>query len=206
MQIRGRRVAAAPRKAEALLSYVAMQAGFSAPRDAIIDLLWTDRGVEQARHSLRQTMFVLRRILGAHVFTDDSRAIGFAPGSIRTDVGELRALAGSPARSDLAAAAQLYTGPLLDRFPSIAADFDQWLERTRSELTNCAIELLARLSQMSFTDGDVVLGVSAAERLLALDPLREDSHRILMMAYQRAGRRTDAIRQSEICKTHFGES
>ena len=201
MQVRGRRVATAPRKAEALLTYVALQQGFSAPRDAIIDLLWTDRGVDQARHSLRQTMFVLRRVLGAHVFIDDSRAIGFALGSIRTDVGEFRGLAGSPARSDLAVAAQLYTGPLLDQFPSVAADFDQWLERTRSELTNCAIEVLGRLSQMCFADGDMVHGVSAAERLLALDPLREDCHRVLIMAYQQAGRRTDAIRQSEICRS-----
>ena len=45
MQIGSREAAAAPRKAEALLAYLSMQDGYSAPRDAIIDLLWTDRGV-----------------------------------------------------------------------------------------------------------------------------------------------------------------
>ena len=200
MQIGSRKAAAAPRKAEALLAYLSMQDGYSAPRDAIIDLLWTDRGVEQARHSLRQTMFVLRRIVGTGVFTDDTQAIGFLSGSIKTDVGEFRALAGSPARSDLAVAAQVYTGPLLDQFPSVAADFDQWLERARSDLTNSAIEMLVRLSHMCFADGHVALGVSTAERMLALDPLREDSHRALMLAYQQAGRRADAIRQSNICR------
>ena len=155
MQIGSREAAAAPRKAEALLAHLSMQDGYSAPRDAIIDLLWTDRGVEQARHSLRQTMFVLRRIVGTGVFTDDTRAIGFLPGRIKTDVGEFRELAGSPARSDLAVAAQLYTGPLLDQFPSVAADFDQWLERARSDLTNSAIEMLVRLSNMCFADGHV---------------------------------------------------
>lgn len=145
-------------------------------------------------------MFVLRRIVGTGVFTDDTQAIGFLSGSIKTDVGEFRALAGSPARSDLAVAAQVYTGPLLDQFPSVAADFDQWLERARSDLTNSAIEMLVRLSHMCFADGHVALGVSTAERMLALDPLREDSHRALMLAYQQAGRRADAIRQSNICR------
>jgi prepilin-type processing-associated H-X9-DG protein len=200
MQIGSTAAAAAPRKAEALLTYLAMQDGYSAPREAILDLLWTDRGIEQARHSLRQAMFVLRRIVGAGVFTDDARAIGIVPTSIRTDVGEFRTLVGSPARSDLAVAAQLYTGPLLGQFPSVAAEFDQWLERARSDLTSSAIELLARLSHMCFADGHVAVGVSAAERMLALDPLREDSHRALMLAYQQAGRRADAIRQSEICR------
>ena len=44
LQIGGRDAALRPRKAEALLTYLAMQDGYSAPREAIIDLLWTDRG------------------------------------------------------------------------------------------------------------------------------------------------------------------
>jgi DNA-binding SARP family transcriptional activator/Tfp pilus assembly protein PilF len=200
LQIMGREAALLPRKGQALLAYLALQDQQSVPRDALVDLLWTDRGAEQGRHSLRQMMFVLRRVVGNCVFTDDARTLSFMPGMVTTDVGEFLVRAGSPARSDLALAAKCYTGPLLGRFPAVLAEFDQWLDRARSDLTNSAIDTLARLSEACFADGDMALGVTTAERMLTLDPLREDCYRALMEAYRRVGRRADALRQFEVCK------
>lgn len=63
LTVAGRVVSSLPRKAQALLAYLAVQDGRPATRDTVSDLLWTDRGAEQARHSLRQTLLVLRREL-----------------------------------------------------------------------------------------------------------------------------------------------
>src|SRR4051794_16378917 len=52
------------RKAVALIAYLGLAPGMSASRDKLADLLWSDRGAEQARSSLRQTLAVLRRELG----------------------------------------------------------------------------------------------------------------------------------------------
>lgn len=59
--------------------------------------------------------------------------------------------------------------------------------------------MLGRLCDPCLADGDADPAVIEAERMLAIDTLREDSHRKLMEAYLRAGRRADAVRQYELC-------
>jgi TolB-like protein/Tfp pilus assembly protein PilF len=164
--------------------------------------LWTDRGVEQARHSLRQTLLVLRRALrdaGGDVIANNPSTLAFVPGMVETDVGRFRLLARSSDRAGLAEAAEVYAGPLLDRFPPVGGDFDDWLIVARSEVADVAIDSLRRLTDACLGAGDLHPAVLAAERMLALDLLREDSHRLMMEVYLRAGRRADAIRQYDAC-------
>jgi len=202
LRVGGRVVAALPRKARALLAYLAMQDGKPISREAMADLLWTDRGAEQARHSLRQTLLVLRRELkdaGEELFRAEDRNLMFPAGAVETDVGRFRALAASADRATLAEAAALYSGPLLQGFPGIAGDFDAWLERTRQDVIDSALDVLGRLADECLAAGDLPAAVIATERMLGLDPLREDLHRRLMEVYARSGRRADAIRQYTEC-------
>src|SRR5262245_11716882 len=52
------------RKVEALLAYLALPAGQTHPRDKLASLLWGELSEAQARASLRQSLFRLRRALG----------------------------------------------------------------------------------------------------------------------------------------------
>src|SRR5580704_14391079 len=54
-----------PKKAQALLAYLAMNRGRAIPRDRLADLLWSTSGPEQGRQSLRQSLAAVRRALGA---------------------------------------------------------------------------------------------------------------------------------------------
>jgi hypothetical protein len=47
--------------------------------------------------------------------------------------------------------------------------------------------------------GDPQSSVRLCERMLRIDPLREDNHRRLMLAYFLAGRRPDVVRQYDVC-------
>ncbi len=202
LSVAGREVTSLPRKAQALLGYLAMQDGRPVTRETVSDLLWTDRGAEQARHSLRQTLLVLRRALrdaGDDVIANNPSTLAFVPGMVETDVGRFRLLARSSDRAALAEASEIYAGSLLDRFPPVGGDFDDWLIVARSEVTDAAIAVLRRLTDACLAAGDVHPAVLAAERMLALDLLREDSHRLMMEVYLRAGRRADAIRQYDAC-------
>ena len=202
LSVAGREVTSLPRKAQALLGYLAMQDSRPVTRETVSDLLWTDRGAEQARHSLRQTLLVLRRALrdaGGDVIANNPSTLAFVPGMVETDVGRFRLLARSSERALLAEASELYDGSLLDRFPPVGGDFDDWLIVARSEVSDVAIDALRRLTDACLAAGDVAPAVTAAERMLALDLLREDSHRLLMEVYLRAGRRADAIRQYDAC-------
>jgi len=53
----------ATRKTRALLAYLALPPGRAHVRDKLTGLLWSDRGDEQARNSLRQALTELGRIL-----------------------------------------------------------------------------------------------------------------------------------------------
>ena len=202
LRVGGREVASIPRKARALLAYLAMQDGKPVSRETISDLLWTDRGVEQARHSLRQTLLVLRRELrdaGEDLIRSEDGVLSFRPEAVATDVGRFRVLARSRERADLAEAAELYAGPLLARFQPVAADFDDWVDRTRGEIAEVSLDVLGRLADCCLAAGDAHSAVLTTERMLAVDPLREDVHRRLIEAYARVERRADAIRQYNTC-------
>ena len=51
------------RKAEVLLTYLAMTPGQPHSRDRLMDLLWSDRSEDQARNSLRQELSALKKAL-----------------------------------------------------------------------------------------------------------------------------------------------
>src|SRR5262249_61465811 len=57
-------VAPPGRKVRALLACLALSLGKPWPREKLMALLWSDRGEEQARASLRQALAELRRALG----------------------------------------------------------------------------------------------------------------------------------------------
>src|SRR4030095_9940582 len=53
----------ATRKTRALLAYLALPPGRAHARDKLTSLLWSDRGDQQARNSLRQALTELGRVL-----------------------------------------------------------------------------------------------------------------------------------------------
>ena len=64
LRVGGREIVVS-RKARALIAYLAINPGQPAARDTVSDLLWSRRGAEQQRHSLRQTLVELRRVFAA---------------------------------------------------------------------------------------------------------------------------------------------
>ena len=60
----GRETEVSSKKNRALLAILALALGHQATRERLCGLLWSDRGEEQARGSLRQSLAVLRKELG----------------------------------------------------------------------------------------------------------------------------------------------
>jgi DNA-binding SARP family transcriptional activator len=57
------RLGKVPKKARALLAFLAAQVGQPVTRERLADLLWPYQGSEQARHSLRNCLLELRKAL-----------------------------------------------------------------------------------------------------------------------------------------------
>jgi len=75
------------KKARALLSYLALQPGKMYSRDKLAALLWEESTPTQARHSLRQTLMVLRQSLLQidTVFVRDGDNLAVASGTIEAN-------------------------------------------------------------------------------------------------------------------------
>ena len=61
----GATLSIASKKGQALLAYLALTAGQRHSRDKLAILLWSDRPDDRARHSLRQCVLTLRKVLGS---------------------------------------------------------------------------------------------------------------------------------------------
>src|SRR5512134_3396239 len=90
----GRAAIPAGRKVRALLACLALSPGKPWPREKLMALLWSDRGEEQARASLRQALAELRRALGEpSPLRTEHDAVSLDPAMIAVDAPEFERLA-----------------------------------------------------------------------------------------------------------------
>ncbi|MGN7737878.1 alpha/beta hydrolase [Sinorhizobium sp. Sb3] len=193
---------ASTRKARALVAYLALQAEHSQSREKLAALLWGEVGEEQSRASLRQTLSVLRRSLGATgrewlLIKGDRVVLDLRDGDL--DVRQFEALAAGSATVDLEQANALYCGELLEGFDLAEDPFEDWLRIERERLRLLAIAVLENLITRHIAANEPVAAVPVATRLLCLEPLREDIHRTLMRVYAAQGQFNLALAQYQRC-------
>ena len=195
------------RKARALLAYLAMRPDEPQPREKLMTLLWTESDPESARHSLRQTLTVLRQDLAPLGWADDvlaGEALCLDPRLLRVDVADFERFAHGPDVHRLEQAAAAYRGDFLEGLVTGEDAFESWLAGERDRLQAEALSVLDRLVAIHAAAGATAEVARAAMRLLALDPLREDVHRQLMRLHAREGRRNAALRQYRACADALG--
>ncbi len=191
------------RKAEALLAYLAVAPGQSAPRETLAALLWGGFEQPRARQSLRQVLLALGRTLNAGsapVLQVTSQAVSLAPGRLRVDVQELTRLAAEGSAPSLSAAAALYRGEILAGLRIDAPEFEEWLSDIRDKLRDLVTKALSELLKHQEESDEVAAAAVTGRQILALDPFREDVHRRLMRLYGRHGMRSSALLQYRECR------
>jgi DNA-binding SARP family transcriptional activator len=169
------------RKGCALLAYLAMQPEPTLTREQLATLLWGDRFDTQARQSLRQCLLSLRRDLeqaAPDMLAVDGELVRLNVQALSTDAREFAALAeegGDPEH-----ALGLYRGEFLAGFNLDVEPFDDWLRRERTRFAGIAARLLELQAEQSDERGNGEPALRACERLLAIDPLREDWQRLAL--------------------------
>lgn len=195
-----------------LLAYLLLQPDRLHPRPILANLLWGDRSEEQARNCLNTALWRLRRVLepegagrGRVLLTTPGGEIGLkGEGSYWLDVAELeRRVAGALGRppaswtagdaAQVEEAVQLYTGDLLEGL------YEDWALRERERLRELYFQGLGRLMGYYRQQGDLANSRRCGQKILAVDPLREEVHRALMGLYWEQGQRTAALQQYRIC-------
>ena len=172
----------------ALLAFVALHArALPVRRDTMVALFWPNLPSEHARLALRQALFHLRHAIGDDLIvarSDDTLAL--APDACWCDAVELDA---ALARGDASAAADAYTGPLLDgvHVRGAASELDQWLGDERRRIACVATQAAWTVATDAEKRGDAVSAAHWAHRALALAPDDEEMVRRVALLLERIG-------------------
>ena len=193
----------ATRKSRALLAYLALRRGLQVPRQTLIGLLWGNRSEDQARASLRQTLSALRKEFGPlseKLLITSNDTVSLEAANVWVDVDALDAAVQKPVTATLESVASLFRGDLLEGLALSEAAFDQWLlterERARSQMLRVWHALIKDQEQ----DDQIEDAITNCAKALALYPLQESMHRMLMGLYIRQGRQDAALAQFEQCR------
>lgn len=177
-----------------LLALVAAAGARGISRERVVGILWGDAEEEQARHTLSQHLYTLRRETGRDWIVA-TPALHLNSG-ITSDVGEFQeALAGN----DLARAAALYTGPFLEGFYLAGVpEFERWVEEERARLHRSALQAFEHLATGADEAGRTEQAIGWWRRLVELDPLSGRYAAGLMRSLAARGDHASALAHARI--------
>ena len=192
---------------QSLIAYLILHGDVPQPRERLAFVLWPGSTESQARTNLRQLLHHLKRALPAEcqsLVTDHYSVRWRRDASCEIDVVEFQAAiaeaASARAEDDrsreirfLTAAAQLCEDDLL---PGL---YDDWLAPIREEYRQRVCEVLRRLATLYEQQMEFGAAIPFAERLVALDPLGEAHHQLLMRLHAANRDRASALRAYHQC-------
>jgi DNA-binding SARP family transcriptional activator len=202
------------RAIQLLLAYLLINRHRMHSREVLAGLFWGDYSQEKARGCLNTALWRLRRALepsetpnGTYLVSNTSGEIGFNPESsywldvaifeelIEKNINRPINLIDSANVQEIENALELYRGDLLEGV------FQDWALQRREHLRLLYLKALAFLVQYYNHTEEYDYSLACAQKVLELEPLREEVHREVMNLYLILGQRPQALRQYEICRT-----
>src|SRR5688572_22350901 len=176
----------------ALLVYLAVERRVS--REALTTVFWPESDAENARHALRQSLYQLRKAVGAEWI--DSRAHELVvTDDVRTDA---HAFVDALDRGDTASGVALYRGPFLDGIHLVDLQpWESWVDARRAQYARAFRKACRELLEARRAAGDVAGTIEVAERWADREPTDDEAQHRLIETLAAAGERAEAIRQYE---------
>jgi len=181
----------------ALLVYLAVAAnGGGRRRDELLAMFWPELGDEEARRSLRQALYYLRRTVGTDVIVGDGDEVAVAEAGLKCDAVAFEALAQSGSADEALA---VYGGDFLQGFhvTDASSEYEEWVERTRTRLRRRAAAIARTASENAERANDGQRAVEYARRACQLELDEEAGWRHLMSLQTRLGDRAAALHSYE---------
>ncbi|MCB0213806.1 MAG: AAA family ATPase, partial [Anaerolineae bacterium] len=195
-------------KAEALLYYLAATSQVHS-RAVLAALLWSQSSESQARNSLRNAVYTIRRGLKPFdLLIVERDTIALDTAAVQFDLPHFQAAIEQPQQTPetLAEALSLWRGLFLDglHLPD-TPDFDLWLGEQRHRLEALYRQGLFTLARHYSASQRLTGARQTLEKLLRFDPLHEAGHQQLMRLYVQSGHRAAALRQYELLRSRLVE-
>ncbi|CAN5755146.1 hypothetical protein BH23GEM9_BH23GEM9_32210 [soil metagenome] len=164
--------------------------------------IWPDAAPSQVRNSFHVTLHHLRKTLGHSdwiVIEQDRYRIAprlVVDFDVRVFEAEIRAgLATRDGQDSGGAMAALRRGMALYRDHFLAGEAaGGWRDEVQDRLRRLYCDAGLHLADLLAEGGDMMAAAEACELVIAQEPLHEEAHRGLMLAWTRAGRRAHALR------------
>ncbi len=195
----GRAIKLRTRKALLLLACLVVDPDRSWTRDRLAAIFWGDRMEKQAKSSLRSALSDIRRGINDQAVTVEGNIVRANPEIVGSDIDALRRSVTTGQEMDFDWAKEFTAHSFLSELDP-DEDAMAWIMGLRSELTDLATSVLGQNIETLSGQGNFDQAIQKARYLLALDPLREESHRTLMTLYAKNGERSKAIAQFQNCR------
>jgi DNA-binding SARP family transcriptional activator len=189
-------VAAQQKRPLGLLAILALGGTQGVVRDRVEAYLWPESSGALARHSLDQTVYALRRALGADVILSAGRELRLNPALFDVDLWGF----GEAIRArHWAEAAARYKGPLLEGVHlANSRELEQLIDMERARCVEEYRGAVERLADDATSAGDHIAGVAWSRRLTNSDPLSARATKRLMRALAASGDRVGAVRHARL--------
>jgi DNA-binding SARP family transcriptional activator len=193
-----------------VLRYLFSRRRHACPRDELLGEFWPDVAPALARNRIQVAVSGLRRTLRE---VTNLHLIEYADGGYRlnpelqisVDVERFEQTLSTARRAEKSGdlngaliayreAVHLYRGDFASDAP-----YEQWTQLPRESLRITYIDALDRMSRIQLSVGRLDDCIATGQRMLGVDPCREDAHRLLMRCYASLGRPYQAVRQYEFC-------
>ena len=186
------------KKTQAMLAYLAVENSRANTRERVATLLWGGKSDDRARHNLRQALSAIGQACSSLVASDDD-TLSIDLANCAVDVVEFERTAASDDPEVLAGCLELYRGDILDGYQPREPELQEWLRDARERLRVTACRAMDRLADTLITANRTDEAIETLDCRLKLDPACEPAHRHLMKLFTSVGRRSDALRQYQVC-------
>ena len=162
------------------------RAGGSALREDIAQFLWPRTALEQQQSNLRTLLKRIRSTQAAanmEIFVIERQRISLHNNAAFSDIHEFRRLSRSASGLDLAAAAELIRGDLLEGCDQGPASFEFWLQNHRSILINRLVAEACKLINNAAMASHPEAREALALKLIELNPGEEKAYCALLSIY-----------------------
>jgi DNA-binding SARP family transcriptional activator/TolB-like protein len=188
------------KKARALIAFLAMQPDYAADREQLAALLWGERSDRNARQALRQCLSVLRgelAIAGLELLVTQADEVALRRETLAIDAREFLALAECSTATEVAQAVELYRGEFLVGLDFESETFGRWVHEQRARTEAAAARVFETHARLMDAAGKGHHAIAAVDRLIAIDPLREDWQRLNLEIYARHQGRDAAMARAK---------
>ncbi len=199
-------------KGKAIFKYLVANRKYPTPKEVLMELFWSGASPDAARNNLNVSIYGLRQALRSvnpdysHILFHEESYLLNPDMNIWIDVEEFtkRFQSGNrkEKRREISLAIQEYQGAeAIYQGEFLSEDrYEDWLLPLRQTLQDNYLKLLDRLSHHYIAQKDFAACVAVCNKMLAVDPCREEAHRQLMHCYSCQGQPYLATRQYHICE------